>query len=107
MMRVMIVVVVAVVVAAAATGLGIFLLFLLLLLLLFLFTSGSISPVGLVLYHQGIVRALGGTDTRPVNNRGDSELEIFLILLGQTFPPTSHFLATTVSILRGSTIDLL
>jgi hypothetical protein len=80
MMRVMIIVVVA-------ASLGILLLFMLLLLLLFFFTSGSISPVGLILYHQGIVRALGGTHTCSVNDRSDSELEIFLILLGQPFPP--------------------
>jgi hypothetical protein len=44
------------------------------LLLLLLFASGRVSPVGLGLQHQGIVRALGGIDTGPVNNRRDSEL---------------------------------
>ena len=69
MMRVIIIVVVA-----ASLGIFLLILLLLLLLLLFLFASGGVSPVGLILYHQGIVRALGGTDTRPVNNRCDAEL---------------------------------
>jgi hypothetical protein len=46
----------------------------LLLLLLFLFASGCVSSIGLGLHDQGIVRALGGIDTRSVNNRCNSEL---------------------------------
>jgi hypothetical protein len=101
MMGVMIIVVVVV----AAGTLAVFLLFLLLLLLLLLFASSGVSPIRLILYDQRVVRALGGTDTRPVNNRCDAELEIFLILLGQSFHPR-RFLTTAFGILCRSTITL-
>jgi lipopolysaccharide/colanic/teichoic acid biosynthesis glycosyltransferase len=64
MMRVMIIVV-------AAAGLGVFLLLFLLLLLLLLFARGGVSSVGLILYHQ-VSYSAGRTDTRSVNDRGDT-----------------------------------
>jgi hypothetical protein len=67
------------------------LLLLFLMLLLFLFTRSSISSVGHCLSHQGIIRALGRIDRGPTNNRCDSKLHIFLVLLGQTFHPRVSF----------------